>query len=83
MKKYGFGVDVGGTTCKIGLFDMSGVILENDLEYGSDGELYCALLGCGEFRELCDRVWTSFGGDRYRGSGRNNCGGKVGQVMRR
>ncbi len=28
MKKYGFGVDVGGTTCKIGLFDMSGVILE-------------------------------------------------------
>ena len=28
MKKYGFGVDVGGTTCKIGLFDMGGVILE-------------------------------------------------------
>ncbi len=28
MKKYGFGVDIGGTTCKIGLFDMSGVILE-------------------------------------------------------
>ena len=28
MKKYGFGVDIGGTTCKIGLFDMSGVIVE-------------------------------------------------------
>lgn len=28
MKKYGFGVDIGGTTCKIGLFDMSGTILE-------------------------------------------------------
>ena len=28
MKKYGFGVDIGGTTCKIGLFDMSGMILE-------------------------------------------------------
>ena len=29
MKKYGFGVDVGGTTCKIGLFDMSGTRLES------------------------------------------------------
>ena len=29
MKKYGFGVDVGGTTCKIGLFDMSGIKLES------------------------------------------------------
>ena len=28
MKKYGFGVDIGGTTCKIGLFDMNGTILE-------------------------------------------------------
>lgn len=28
MKKYGFGVDIGGTTCKIGLFDMDGSILE-------------------------------------------------------
>lgn len=28
MKKYGFGVDVGGTTCKIGLFDMEGTIQE-------------------------------------------------------
>ena len=28
MKRYGFGVDIGGTTCKIGLFDMSGVIVE-------------------------------------------------------
>lgn len=28
MKKYGFGVDIGGTTCKIGLFDMEGTILE-------------------------------------------------------
>lgn len=23
MKQYGFGVDIGGTTCKIGLFDMT------------------------------------------------------------
>lgn len=29
MKKYGFGVDVGGTTCKIGLFDMNGIKLES------------------------------------------------------
>lgn len=28
MEKYGFGVDVGGTTCKIGLFEMSGQIVE-------------------------------------------------------
>ena len=28
MKKYGFGVDVGGTTCKIGLFDNTGVIFD-------------------------------------------------------
>lgn len=28
MKQYGFGVDIGGTTCKIGLFDMSGTVLE-------------------------------------------------------
>ena len=28
MKQYGFGVDIGGTTCKIGLFDMNGTILE-------------------------------------------------------
>ena len=28
MKKYGFGVDVGGTTCKIGLVDLSGILLE-------------------------------------------------------
>ncbi len=28
MKKYGFGVDVGGTTCKIGLFDVEGKMLE-------------------------------------------------------
>ncbi|MDO4622858.1 MAG: ROK family glucokinase [Eubacteriales bacterium] len=28
MKKYGFGVDIGGTTVKIGLFDMEGIILE-------------------------------------------------------
>lgn len=28
MKEYGFGVDIGGTTIKIGLFDMSGVVLE-------------------------------------------------------
>ena len=26
MKQYGFGVDIGGTTCKIGLFDMNGTI---------------------------------------------------------
>lgn len=28
MKQYGFGVDVGGTTCKIGLFETSGALLE-------------------------------------------------------
>lgn len=28
MKKYGFGVDVGGTTCKLGLMELSGVLLE-------------------------------------------------------
>ena len=28
MKKYGFGVDVGGTTCKIGLFETDGTLLE-------------------------------------------------------
>lgn len=28
MEKYGFGVDVGGTTCKIGLFETTGTLLE-------------------------------------------------------
>lgn len=28
MKQYGFGVDIGGTTCKIGLFEMNGSLLE-------------------------------------------------------
>lgn len=28
MKKYGFGVDVGGTTCKLGLFETTGALLE-------------------------------------------------------
>lgn len=28
MKQYGFGVDVGGTTCKIGLFETTGMMLE-------------------------------------------------------
>lgn len=28
MKKYGFGVDVGGTTCKIGLFETTGKLLD-------------------------------------------------------
>ncbi|MCI8484075.1 MAG: ROK family glucokinase [Lachnospiraceae bacterium] len=28
MKKYGFGVDIGGTTCKIGLFETAGQIVE-------------------------------------------------------
>lgn len=28
MKKYGFGVDVGGTTCKIGLFETTGALLD-------------------------------------------------------
>lgn len=28
MKQYGFGVDIGGTTCKIGFFHMSGTVLE-------------------------------------------------------
>lgn len=29
MKKYGFGVDVGGTTVKLGLFEMSGSLVES------------------------------------------------------
>lgn len=28
MKKYGFGVDIGGTTVKIGLFEMTGTLLD-------------------------------------------------------
>lgn len=28
MKKYAFGVDVGGTTCKVGFFETSGVLLD-------------------------------------------------------
>ncbi len=28
MKKYAFGVDIGGTTCKIGMFDTSGRLLD-------------------------------------------------------
>ena len=28
MKKYGFGVDVGGTTCKLGLFQTDGTLIE-------------------------------------------------------
>lgn len=28
VKKYAFGVDIGGTTCKIGLFETDGVLLE-------------------------------------------------------
>lgn len=28
MKKYGFGVDIGGTTCKIGLFETEGNLLD-------------------------------------------------------
>lgn len=28
MKKYGFGVDIGGTTCKIGLFETTGKLIE-------------------------------------------------------
>lgn len=28
MKKYGFGADIGGTTCKLGLFEMTGTLLE-------------------------------------------------------
>lgn len=28
MKKYGFGVDIGGTTCKIGLFETSGTLVD-------------------------------------------------------
>lgn len=28
MKKYGFGVDIGGTTCKIGLFETTGTMIE-------------------------------------------------------
>ena len=29
MKKYVFGVDVGGTTVKMGLFNVAGEVLEN------------------------------------------------------
>jgi len=29
MKKYGFGVDIGGTTCKIGLFETNGTLLDD------------------------------------------------------
>ena len=29
MKKYGFGVDIGGTTCKIGLFETNGTLKED------------------------------------------------------
>lgn len=28
MKKYGFGIDIGGTTCKIGLFETTGTLIE-------------------------------------------------------
>ena len=28
MKEYGFGVDLGGTTCKIGLFKTNGELLD-------------------------------------------------------
>lgn len=28
MEKYGFGVDIGGTTCKFGLFDREGMLVE-------------------------------------------------------
>ena len=28
MKKYGFGVDIGGTTCKIGFFETNGTLLD-------------------------------------------------------
>ena len=28
MKQYGFGVDIGGTTCKIGLFETNGTLLD-------------------------------------------------------
>ena len=42
MKQYGFGVDIGGTTCKIGLFTMNGIIKEkweiktNTENYGAE-----------------------------------------------
>ena len=28
MKKYGFGIDVGGTTVKVGFFETSGALLD-------------------------------------------------------
>ena len=28
MRDYGFGIDLGGTTCKLGLFEVSGKLLE-------------------------------------------------------
>ena len=29
MKKYAFGIDVGGTTCKIGFFETNGKLIDN------------------------------------------------------
>ena len=65
MKQYGFGVDIGGTTCKIGLFDMNGTILEKwEIKTNTDpgqrsgkrSELYeksiCTCIG----GSLCDRT---------------------------
>ena len=31
MKKYAFGVDVGGTTCKIGFFETDGKLIDASL----------------------------------------------------
>lgn len=42
MKKYAFGVDIGGTTCKIGFFDTSGVLLDKweiKTDTGNNGEM--------------------------------------------
>ena len=42
MKKYGFGVDIGGTTCKLGLFETTGNLLEK-WEIPTDTSRYCIL----------------------------------------
>ena len=33
MKKYAFGIDVGGTTCKIGFFETNGKLIDKITTY--------------------------------------------------
>ena len=35
MKKYAFGIDVGGTTCKIGFFETNGKLIDKVVEKGA------------------------------------------------